>query len=137
MAVKSYRAVASRDGKFWLVHVPALEQYTQARSLSEVEPMARDLFRLCSKSLRTRFKSSSRTSSQNPSCSTWSWHASTRARRRGIRQRPADERRFAAREMRAGGMTVRDVGDALGISHQRAQQLISHRPRREVASTPG
>ena len=37
----------------------------------------------------------------------------------------ARERRFAAREMREGGMTVRDIGEALGISHQRAQQLIS------------
>jgi hypothetical protein len=27
--------------------------------------------------------------------------------------------------MRAEGMTVRDIGAALGISHQRAQQLIS------------
>lgn len=37
----------------------------------------------------------------------------------------AQQRRFAAREMRAEGMTVRDIGAALGVSHQRAQQLLS------------
>jgi hypothetical protein len=30
--------------------------------------------------------------------------------------------------MRTEGMTVRDIGAALGISHQRAQQLVSSQP---------
>jgi hypothetical protein len=37
----------------------------------------------------------------------------------------ARERRIAARELKAKGLTVRDIGAALGISYQRAQQLVS------------
>jgi hypothetical protein len=43
--VKTYEAVAERDerdGRWWLVRVPGVG-ITQARRLSEVEPMARDL----------------------------------------------------------------------------------------------
>lgn len=37
----------------------------------------------------------------------------------------ADEYRAAARELKSQGLTVRDIGDALDISHQRAHQLVS------------
>lgn len=37
----------------------------------------------------------------------------------------AAERRLAARELKSAGLTVRDIGHALGVSHQRAQQLIA------------
>lgn len=43
MAEMKYTAHAERDGRFWLVHVPEIDQWTQARNLREVEPMARDL----------------------------------------------------------------------------------------------
>lgn len=36
-------ARASRDGKFWLVYVPEVDQYTQGRNLKEARLMARDL----------------------------------------------------------------------------------------------
>lgn len=127
MAVNTYQAIASRDGKYWLVHIPKLDQYTQARSLSEVEPMARELIALVagipadsfefewqtelSESVRHHLELADKYADQA------SWAQSE----------AADERRFAAREMRAEGMTVRDIGAALGISHQRAQQLISPR----------
>jgi hypothetical protein len=41
--VKHYHADVDRDGKFWRVRVPAVARTTQARTLREVEPMARDL----------------------------------------------------------------------------------------------
>jgi predicted RNase H-like HicB family nuclease len=46
---RTYTAIASRDEKYWLVRVLGLGAYpqdglpTQARTLAEVEPMARDL----------------------------------------------------------------------------------------------
>ena len=36
-------AKCTRDGKFWLVHVPGVDAYTQARSLDEGVTMAADL----------------------------------------------------------------------------------------------
>lgn len=39
-------------------------------------------------------------------------------------RRAAEESRAAARALRAEGLTLRDVGTVMGVSHQRAQQLI-------------
>lgn len=41
--LKTYRAEVERDGEYWCVRVPELDRTTQARTLDEVEPMARDL----------------------------------------------------------------------------------------------
>ncbi len=41
--VKQYTARVTRDDRFWLIHVPEIDRFTQARHLREVESMARDL----------------------------------------------------------------------------------------------
>ena len=45
MAVSTYTAIASRaeEPGWFLVHVPEIDQWTQARSEDEIEPIARDL----------------------------------------------------------------------------------------------
>jgi hypothetical protein len=45
MSVRTYTAVASpaQTPGWFLVHVPEIDQWTQACSESEIEPMARDL----------------------------------------------------------------------------------------------
>ena len=42
-SVRRVRAIATRDGKWWLVELPELGAVTQARSVSEIELMAHDL----------------------------------------------------------------------------------------------
>ena len=41
--VTTYQVNVERDGKFWLIHVPQVDRWTQARTVSEIEEMARDL----------------------------------------------------------------------------------------------
>ena len=41
--VRTYHAKVDRDGKVWRIRVPEVARTTQARTLREVEPMARDL----------------------------------------------------------------------------------------------
>jgi hypothetical protein len=41
--VRTYHAEVDRDGKVWRIRVPGVARTTQARTLREVEPMARDL----------------------------------------------------------------------------------------------
>jgi DNA-directed RNA polymerase specialized sigma24 family protein len=126
--MSTYRAQVSRDGKYWLVYVPDIDKYTQARNLAEVESQARDLISLWLEvpsntvdihqvielpvdvhdhlELAQRFRDEA-----------------SRAQAEAAR-----EYRSAATALKAQGMTLRDIGQALGVSHQRAQQLIdSHR----------
>lgn len=41
-----YTATVERDGNVWMIHVPELDRYTQARNLREVDSMARDMIAL-------------------------------------------------------------------------------------------
>lgn len=41
--MSTYTVRATRDGRFWLIEVPELGHYTQARNVGEIETMARDL----------------------------------------------------------------------------------------------
>lgn len=123
-----FKAFASRDGKYWLVHIPELDRYTQARTLAEAEPMARELISL----VRGVPEDSFELEWHNQLSDTVLHHLELARKYAGeaawYQAEAANERRFAARAMRAEGMTVRDIGAALGVSHQRAQQLISSSP---------
>jgi hypothetical protein len=43
VAVTTYHVRVERGDRYWLVHVVELDRWTQARTLRDVEPMARDL----------------------------------------------------------------------------------------------
>jgi hypothetical protein len=38
----TYDITITRDGRHWLIHIPALDGYTQARHTGEIDDMARD-----------------------------------------------------------------------------------------------
>ncbi|WP_091227108.1 hypothetical protein [Microbacterium sp. 3J1] len=41
-----YEAIARRDGNFWFVEIPELGLFTQARTVDEIDGMARDVIAL-------------------------------------------------------------------------------------------
>ncbi|CPV99762.1 hypothetical protein P5V67_01360 [Mycobacteroides abscessus subsp. abscessus] len=41
--MRTYGIQVTRDGKWWMVNVPEIDQLTQARNEGEVEEMAREL----------------------------------------------------------------------------------------------
>ncbi|ASR78022.1 HicB-like antitoxin [Mycobacterium phage Stinson] len=43
MTITRYTAVVTPGEQYALIHVPEIDQWTQARSDDEIEPMARDL----------------------------------------------------------------------------------------------
>ncbi len=124
MAVNSYTAVASRGERYWLVHLPEIDQYTQARNLDEVEPMARDLIALWKEVPEDSFQLSVRV--DLPDDVLYRLELARKYTNEAARAQSeaARERRDAAKELKRAGMTVRDIGKALGVSHQRAQQLV-------------
>lgn len=121
---KKWEATVSRDGRFWLIRVDGLDGATQARNLNEVDVMAADYVAIMT--------------DQNPDDVHVTWRIELPEEVRGhlaaaeesrraeaeARQRAASESRQAARALRSLGLSVREVGAALGMSHQRAQQLL-------------
>ena len=45
--MREYEIKVTRDGRFWLIYVPEIDHYTQARHPGEVEEMARSLIAVC------------------------------------------------------------------------------------------
>jgi hypothetical protein len=93
----TYHARVVRGDVFWLVHVPEIDHYTQARNLGEVEPMARDLIAVM----------------KEVDPQSFALEVSVEALRQEsdrTKHLAAQEVRVAAKELRERGLTVRDIG---------------------------
>jgi hypothetical protein len=130
-----YIAEARRVGGWWAVDVVDVPgAHTQARRLDQVEAMARDVVSILTgqapKSIQIEI-----VPVLDPTIEPVVMSA------KGIRQASADlERRAntetiaASRKLRAGGLSLRDAGRLLGISHQRVAQLSPSKTTRNVPS---
>lgn len=116
---------ASRDGKFWFLRSDDIENfYTQARNLSEIPVMVKDLAGLLTNRPESDFDIE--VSFDVPEVHAHlSEAAALAAKAEELKALSARERKAAALVLRGQGVTVRDIGTVLGVSHQRAQQLIS------------
>ncbi len=117
---------AVRDGRFWFLKSDDIENfYTQARNLSEIPVMAKDLAALLTERPESDFDVE--VSFDTPEVTAHLREATAlAAKAEEFKAESARERRAAALVLRRQGVTVRDIGTVLGVSHQRAQQLISH-----------
>lgn len=121
---KIYEVAVERDGKSWLIHVPGVERYTQARSLHEVDAMARDLIAIMKSLDPESFDLD--VVVKVPASALAHLAESQRSRELATQANAAaaSELRSAVRDLVDGaGFTVRDVGRLLGVSHQRVHQL--------------
>ena len=123
MAV-SYEATVERDGRFWLVRVDGIGA-TQARNLRELDAMTRDLVAVMTETPAGEAEVTYQfllpdTVRGHLDRATVLREASARANAEA-----AAEVRAAARELADAGLTMRDIGQLLGVSYQRAQQLVS------------
>lgn len=122
--VTTYRAQVSRDGKYWLVYIPEIDKYTQARNLGEIESMARDLISLWLEVAPETIDIHPEIELPAAVQQHLQWADKYRAEAAQSQAEAAKEYRLAAVELKSAGLTVRDIGKALGVSHQRAQQLV-------------
>lgn len=129
--MKTYTAIASRGERWWVVRVPGLGNNreeglpTQARTLAEVEPMARDLIALWLDVPADSFNVATQVELPDLVQRHLAQASKLAEEAAAAQAAAARERREAALELQSFGMTVRDIGAALGVSHQRAQQLIT------------
>jgi len=123
--VKTYHAEVERDGKFWLIHVPEAGRWTQARNVREIEPMARDLIAIMDEVPPDSFELDVHITLPDDVRRELEESAALREQAARAQARAARLSRAAARRLHAQGVPLRDIGKVLGVSYQRAHQLVS------------
>jgi hypothetical protein len=111
-----------------LVTVPEIGHTTQARTLREVEPMARDLIAVMEQVKPDSFDLVTDVVFPASAKVHWERAAELRAVAAATQAEAAAEARVAAKELAALGLTVRDIGAVVGVSFQRAQQMLADSP---------
>jgi hypothetical protein len=121
----TYSARAVRDGAFWFVTIDGVRGATQARTIAEIEPMSRDYIAIIegipASSVAVEVEVELPESAQAHLDSM----KRLRAEAADAQAQAAAESRAAAHALKDEGLTVREIGALLGISHQRAHQLIA------------
>jgi len=118
--LKTYHAEVDRDGKVWRVRVPAVARATQARTLREAESMARDLIAIMDDIPADSFDLD--IAIILPAEVRAELDQSAELRQQAARSQAQAAQ--LARRLRDQGLSLQDVGKALGVSFQRAKQLI-------------
>ncbi|MCO4236293.1 hypothetical protein [Pseudarthrobacter raffinosi] len=117
---------ASRDGRFWYVESTQIDGLTtQARTVAEIPEMVRDLAAMITGRPESDFDVE--VTFDTPEVAAHLRQARELAARSDeLKAASAKERHEAAMVLKRQGVTVRDIGAVLGVSHQRAQQLVTH-----------
>lgn len=123
--MKTYTAEVSRDGKFWIVHVPEIDQYTQARAIREVVPMATDLISVMTGETEGTFEVAVSIAVPELVADRLAHVAELREQAAKAQAEAAAEYAVVARLLHSDGLPYRDVGAVLKVSHQRAAQLVA------------
>ena len=119
-----WEATAFLDGKFWIIEIPAIDGITQARSVKEIDVMVRDLISIMTETEPDSFDVNMKLLLPDDVAATLKRAGELRDIADSARKEAAAESRRAAKALRASGLTVRDIGAALGVSFQRAHQLV-------------
>lgn len=134
VAVKrtTYEVIAKRDGGSWLLRVPAVDRSTQALRLDQAEEMARDLISIMTGLPPESFEIEITTKLDPELSGLLAQVARAKAEAVEHQQQASRLQRQAVRVLTDSGLTVRDTGRLLGLTHQRVAQL-----RSEQRSTDG
>jgi hypothetical protein len=124
--MRTYTARVTRDGRWWIIDIPELDVTTQARRFRDVPRMAAESIALTTDASMHDIQVTIDVADVAGIDLADSVAAITSARRQRdeLEARLSEEVRSLAQRLAAAGITVRDIGDLLGISFQRAHQLI-------------
>lgn len=121
----TYRAEVERDGRFWRVRVPDIDRSTQARSLSEAEAMVRDLIAIMTDVPQNSFDVDMRIILPEDVQIELDQSQVLREQAKQSQAEAARLARDAAHRLHNLGLSLRDIGRALGVTFQRAKQLVN------------
>jgi len=128
---KIFSATAHKDGRWWLVDVPELDVTGQALSVAEAEDVAREVIGLALDVDPETVSVVVAIVIPDDVQYTWDLSKSQQAAAVAQGRQAARLARQAVQALRRDGYTYRDAGLALGISPQRAQQLVASVEREE------
>jgi len=124
--MKAYEVDARREGRWWEIDVPELDVLTQARRFAEIEDMARSVIAITADVAPSSFDLNIKVHVDNHDDlvdlrrEVDELRAAAAAAEDALRSRM----RQAAADLVSSGVPVRDIGEVLGVSHQRVSQLI-------------
>jgi hypothetical protein len=131
--MRTYRADVERDGRFWRIRVPDIDRSTQARSLSEAEAMIRDLIAIMDDVPADSFDVDMKIILPDDIQLELQQSRAFREQALQAQAEAARLARDAARRLHLLGLSLRDIGQALGVTFQRAKQLVDEGSQRNRA----
>jgi hypothetical protein len=127
--VKTYDAIVTREGKWWMVAIPELDGLTQARRLAEAEDMAREYIAVTRDLPLDQVSVNVTVGNVNQIDVAEALAEITKQRQTAaaldIQARNSAEE--LAKRLAAEKIPVRDIGTMMGVSFQRAHQLVTAR----------
>lgn len=121
----SYTVNVVRDEDAWHVHVVEIDRGTQARTVDEIDPMARDLIEIMTGETADTAELDVRIELPDGVRERLAEVQRQRDIEATARAASARALRDAALGLKGRSMSVREIGKVLGVSHQRASQLTS------------
>ena len=114
-----------RDGNWWIVRVPEVRGlYTQVRRLDQVASWVLDAASMLDEQPPEGFTVTVVPQFDDATLATVTSAKQARQRMRSTQEEAAKASRKAAAQLAAAGLTVRDIGEVLGVSYQHAASLV-------------
>ena len=125
--MSEYTAIVTREGKWWMVRIPEIDGLTQSRRLDEAGKMARELIAVTLDMPMSQVDVTVSVADVEGVDVTTALQKieSEKAEAEAARDRVATDTRELAMALASRKVPVRDIGAILGVSHQRAHQLVS------------
>ncbi|MER7013015.1 hypothetical protein ABT324_16470 [Saccharopolyspora sp. NPDC000359] len=120
-----YRVEVERGKKYWTIHVPAVERHTQARKVGEIHDMAQDLIQCMTDKPADEIELDIHIDLPADVQERLDRAEALRAEAARAQGKAAEELRGAAAALHEIGLSMREIGQVLGVSYQRAHQLVS------------
>ena len=122
--MKTYQVIVRPGEKYWILEIPGIG-FTQARTTAEIESMARDLITVMTQdadfALTVETKLPQSVQEHLDEARRLRKEESGNADRNAARE----STRRAAQELHGMGLALQQIGDILGVSRQRAHQLVN------------
>ena len=134
---RTFRALASRDGRWWFIQVPDDKAlFTQVRRLDQAERMIREVIGLTLEVPEGSFDVVIEPQMESMGDLRVAIEDALRARQAAEDAQEASSAamRRAVRELRSSGYTARDAGMLLGVSNQRISQIERSGGRKRTAT---